>query len=789
LPEGLPIQNSPVGAEDPTRLAGATSRLSGSEIAGFCAFVGCYLAIVGWFKWVDVYHNHFATDGALVVAYNFFRVLFGFYLFWIISAPGAFLIRAVERGRVKASLAPGTADAVSLNFFAGAGIWHLVLFALGYLNLYTVPVALCLTVPAVALSFFDFVATLRAVRSWFKRPSGCTSGLRLGEWLFLAAAIVAALFLLAAKGLYPAGGNDYFAHYFRFYEEVIDSHGIWPNHVWYHYFYSKGAGLYFLAMLLTDSLAPQLVTFCFFIAAGLVVSRFLARFSPDSVWPWVGPILLFSIYVYTPGRGEFRGNGGWGDFEKMHELNAALIVSIFWMVTMALDSDARQSRPWLLGAALAVAAAIILTVPTSYYLGMVFCILTALLLVLRRWQQAVRCFFLVCVSGVVLLAVLGINYATTGLANDQPLLFFFPLADVEKLYRWGVLPQVILIYQGTQDMVQSAVPIFSRDFGWQLAHFLRAYILFPLFAGALLLTLAASTRPSFRARAVAMLGEAPVPVLASALLAFVVVACVGRAQYISFFRYSSFVVPLLIVLGTALWSVSLDYIAPNFNSRANYAILLGLPVIAAVCTAMIATFQDPDLFRSNLRNSWRFLSGTYSIDRAYTTQSYPGRFPWGGIYPGARGAYNIVGPRTLIWSFHSSSFCMLPNCLLGNYPAFLMGRAWDRIMFGTPEEARDALQKAGINYFLYSRELGFADPLMTAPLFSPDQISHYLGIRWTDGTSALLTWLNPDIQPFDESWLQAYRRTAATAESLEYLKGVFARLRATPHPWHSVVLP
>jgi len=118
-----------------------------------------------------------------------------------------------------------------------------------------------------------------------------------------------------------------------------------------------------------------------------------------------------------------------------------------------------------------------------------------------------------------------------------------------------------------------------------------------------------------------------------------------------------------------------------------------------------------------------------------------------------------------------------------------MGRAWDRIMFGTPEEARDALQKAGINYFLYSRELGFADPLMTAPLFSPDQISHYLGIRWTDGTSALLTWLNPDIQPFDESWLQAYRRTAATAESLEYLKGVFARLRATPHPWHSVVLP
>jgi hypothetical protein len=37
--------------------------------------------------------------------------------------------------------------------------------------------------------------------------------------------------------------------------------------------------------------------------------------------------------------------------------------------------------------------------------------------------------------------------------------------------------------------------------------------------------------------------------------------------------------------------------------------------------------------------------------------------------------------------------------------------------------------------------------------------------------------------------LQGYRRTAATAESLEYLKDVFARLRATPHPWRAVELP
>ena len=65
------------------------------------------------------------------------------------------------------------------------------------------------------------------------------------------------------------------------------------------------------------------------------------------------------------------------------------------------------------------------------------------------------------------------------------------------------------------------------------------------------------------------------------------------------------------------------------------------------------------------------------------------------------------------------------------------------------------MQKAGINYFLFSEGLGSADPPITAPLLSPEPISQYLDIRWTDGMTALLTWLNPDTLPFDQSWLEA----------------------------------
>src|ERR1700733_5069218 len=142
------MQNGPAGTENSALASLARFWPSSGEIAGLCAFVGCYLAIVGWFKWIDVYHTYFATEGVLVVAYNFLRAVFAFYLFWIVSAPGAILIRALARAGGKTSFTLGAADAVPLSFFTGAGLWHLILLALGYLDLYTVPVALVLTVPA-----------------------------------------------------------------------------------------------------------------------------------------------------------------------------------------------------------------------------------------------------------------------------------------------------------------------------------------------------------------------------------------------------------------------------------------------------------------------------------------------------------------------------------------------------------------------------------------------------------------------------------------------------------------
>ena len=112
-------------------------------------FTTGYACVLLWFYGVDVYHKHFSETGPLVLAHNFFRVLFIFYLFWMVHAAGTFLLQLVAKNLA----GDGPLDRLALGFFAGTGVWHLALLVLGYFNLYTWTVAVAITLPVVALSY------------------------------------------------------------------------------------------------------------------------------------------------------------------------------------------------------------------------------------------------------------------------------------------------------------------------------------------------------------------------------------------------------------------------------------------------------------------------------------------------------------------------------------------------------------------------------------------------------------------------------------------------------------
>jgi hypothetical protein len=122
---------------------------------------------------------------------------------------------------------------------------------------------------------------------------------------------------------------------------------------------------------------------------------------------------------------------------------------------------------------------------------------------------------------------------------------------------------------------------------------------------------------------------------------------------------------------------------------------------------------------------------------------------------------------------------------MDSYTSVNMSPRYDRVLLGSPEEAREILQRADINYFLYSPELEMREPLLRAALFSPSNIADYLGIKWTDGRTFLLTWLGPDITRLDETWLATYRSSVTQASLVidhEYWRGIFEKLAHAPRP-------
>jgi hypothetical protein len=736
-----------------------------------------YGAMLVWFHGVDVYHRHFAEPGLVVIAYNGFRVLAIFYLFWIVATAGLLLLRIVAQQDLDQI---GVFERLALGFFSGAGIWHVVLLALGYLNLYTVPTAIVVTLPLVIMSYVP----ARAAACDIYRAVATDGGLDKLDWVLLALVAVAFIALLLVKGLYPGGGHDYFTHYFYYLQSVIERGGLWPNDVWYHYYYDKGAGLFFLGILLTDLLAPQLVTFTFMAAAALALFLLLRRITPDTQWPLAGTVLFLFVFIYTPGAALlYSMNGGWGDFEKLHEINAALVLAIVWLTLEALTRTDRTQMMWSIAAGSAIVCAVLVNITIAIYLGGFFALLALCCAVSRRIRSMLVCLGLGAVAGFVLIALLILNQATTGLANDQGILFFWNFSNIEKLARWGALPFVIVLHHDFQQMV-AATPLFSIHTVIFLVESFRLDLVLPMVIGGMIVG-----APAIICRRWDRNVVTAAMVLASAALAFLAVAVLaGRDQQVSFYRYASFATALTIACSVLSWSF------PSGDGRlASFARSRAIAVLVLFLCLIVDLYPAP-LFGA-LSRALSFVSGRYSIDAAYSTQyGPPPRLAWSAIHPGARGAYEAVGPGTPIWSLHIHTYCMLPDCRVETFPSFLMTHNWDRVMFGTADEARQMLHAARLDYFLFTREDDIRDPLPLSPLFSPDTIGRSLGIRWTDGTTSLLTWLGPGVVPLDAAWIADYRRAvqqSGAVQSFPYeaIKQVFVRLNATPHPWTAFRLP
>lgn len=748
--------------DQPSRLA--SRNVTRATLATAVSLGVAFALLLLWFDRTDFYNAHFFDSGSAVRQYQFARALFAFYLVWLVYSTG-FLVASVFAVPQSLEALPFW-ERFPLCFVLGAGLWHLLMFAIGLAGFDIKPIAVGLACGAMLLSLpllsrwlRDIWIGIRAIRLSLN-PAG------LVETALALAILAAAIMCFLVKGLYPAGGHDYFNHYSAFYRRVIETGSIQPNDVWYHFYYSKGCGLFFLAMLLTDPLAPQLVTAGFVGIGAVIIYALLRRGSGGRILPLVGVLLFTGFYIYTPGPVANMRHGGWGDFEKIHELTAMLILAVVWITCRLYGNDDIVRAPWSIALHSAIAIIAMLTFALPVLVGIYLTALAVGFAICRRWGNAVDALVAAAAAGCWLLLMATINFIFTGIPSDQLVNPLWPYANLEKIQAWGVLFELLNFHRGSAGFADVAFPSWG-ELLMLLRDFLRLELWWPLLISAtpvLLFQLWGSKR---RAGVSASFD----PRLWFCLLAFmgsvILVALYGGGmrQQISFYRLSTFSYGPMLCLSLLLWHVAMSGRHEMSPMKATVALLVCAVVLTSPWTVLRKN-NDVARVRANVLsivgNAAALWQGRLSIEGAYRNQQgWPGRMPFGAIYPAMEPVLQIVGPRTRVWSFHIHSYCMLPECNAQGVMSFRFSPSWQTVFFGSPDEAVQALKSESLNFFFFSGELGMQDVVPFAPIFSPDHIDRTFAIRWTDGVSYLLTWPGPDTTPISPEFLAAYRKSVA----------------------------
>jgi hypothetical protein len=477
---------------------------------------------------------------------------------------------------------------------------------------------------------------------------------------------------------------------------------------------------------------------------------------------------------------------------------SALVV----LVAVALCMRAIQPRnlraAWLAVATFASVGAAILTQAIGVFLTIYFLLGMARSLFKRAKDDLVAWGILCGATGFATVAVLLINYFATGLLTDQALDITWKLADFNRLDQWGVIPNLILVAWIRDNYKQ--VYEFSIDATLQnLVEFLRADALWILIATSLFLPflrfrallrtkIPMENKPSPRALRAYRSSSAVWWILFSIVGVLGLLSIpAGNAQPVSYFRFSTFFLPLVAMACIACWT-SFGSTRPRLSSSWRWRTV-------APCLLLVATMASWGDWYARAyaagAEAVKFAFGRYSLAEAYGKVAGP--YAFGAIHPGASTAVKMVPAGARVWSTNVDLYCMAPDCIIESFISFKLSPRLNEILNGPPEQARDILKEEGLNFFLFSSQFTLLDILPYSHLFDPSVIERFLGVKWTDGETYLLTWAGPDTLPLGPDFMQKYKAKLAEPEHpwfrfskvLPYLDAMTANLATPPRFQHS----
>ena len=772
-------------------------------IAAALGLLAVFVAMVAFFRVVDVYHAHFFHIAPpLALAYNAARLTLGLLIFWSCLGLGGLATEALglPAARADAEKLGGGAfptgsitglERLILDFFVGGTLLGCFWYALGLLSLLRWPVAvgvhaavLLLTAPRLGRLLHRALvwaapsgwpaAASRLREALREGPCSVAGRLLLGLLTVLAGACMLGNFALNA--LVPGGTHDVFVHYFPYMAQVLSNGSTLPgvgNDAWYHFYYTKSQGLFFVAGLLSDPLAPQVVSGVYVAVAGLCVYSLLRVPLLPRHLALAGLIAFHLAFVSA------------ADFifhQKDHIIMLGNLAGLLWLCIRLWQKAPGFVVPegpgWRMlvvcaglgmGCILNAPAALSVTLPFSGGLAV-------LALLLRSRRQAAPGLAAISVGlGCGLALTFLINYRLTGMAEITPFRLFWNHADLERFSRWVSPYLMVLLDQGSGEMgkltaLRLKLLLKARYYSdvFKPAQLGGLFVLPVLAAGALVGAL--GLRPVDAGLSVVLkrLRETALP----GLLFCAVIMAVGIAtrQDVSYARFTGFALLPVVLLAMLLWQSLLC--APLLHPRRG-GLLAGVfaLVLAANCLATV----PQRLPQEDRAAALAFLTGQFSIGQQYTRLD--------ALWPPANEIREIIPADARVRLLHISppTESMAPYAPLETDINFSLRGGWHVVMFDPADQARACLEAQQLNFFLFDTSRPLFDFIIHSPLFAPESLCRNFKVLWRKGDVYLLTWadraqsepLSRDMQELLERWDSCMARSEASTPT----KDLYDRVR------------
>jgi|GEM_PF-3287258 len=699
-------------------------------IAG-AACVVLLVAAVATIKSFDLFWADFDRSGAAVVGYTASRFLLACLLLLSCTTLGE---RLIARGagsyhkRIR-----GSAELLILSFFLGSTLFAIAGTLLGLVGMLTLPMVLLLVAPP--LVFAPALAGETATRFMgCIRAAGQQDAIRFSAlWMLAWIALCSAILLLLGKGLYPATlDGDVWVHYLHYYRDVLRTGHIVSQDLWYDFLQSKGAGLFFLSVVLGDALSVQLVSWGYTLVAGLIVFDLIKRATSDATWAITGVTAFFACLAAVTTGGDITAS-----FFKNHESVATLIVFLAWVAVRLFEARGGESRLHWIIATLVCAYLGFLTPVIAGIVAPCFLLLSA---VAAAWNViAARSFLLPAAASIAggLLSY-AVNYAATGLLDIVPFEVLWPFADHERAFsRLGTSGILYFLYYETG--LQQLNSLFLLKTNLKFAgHILRydflQFLLPPLLAaiGALVfaVTILRNLSAAIRNPAVTLLLVA----IAFLLPAMALYLLVSNP---SVYRLYIFCAPLTIVVAVLLAHAAFEWTLPPAARLWVTSIFL----VLASTTAVVLAIRDTGYER--FRSIAGFVAGQRSVSDAMrevdNSPYYVGDHARLSVITEFR---KLLGPDQKILTFNHGAApgYAFPGIGVVSEPSYSLGPRHLDIVYGEPETAKAVLQGMGINHFYINIEFNLFTSVAFSRLFSPGNIERHLRVESSQGNDYLLGW-------------------------------------------------